>query len=83
MASLLAFILRRVNLPALGAAALGWRALTGGLRRGQPGLAGLGTAAVILSAIRKRRGPAKERIYRQTIKEGQIVELRVVHDPDD
>lgn len=82
MGSLLRIVLRRFDLPVLGAAAFGWRALTGGLRRGQPGLAGLGTAMLIVNAIRKRRAPGKQRIYRQTIRQGETVEFRVVSDPD-
>lgn len=48
----------------------------GGLRQGRPGLAGLGAAVTVIAWLRRRRAPAKQRIYAVNLEDGQAVRIR-------
>ncbi len=50
--------------------------LFGGLREGRPGLAGLSAVVTAFTWLRRRRAPAKERIYGLNLKEGDAVRIR-------
>jgi hypothetical protein len=59
----------------------GARALAGGARRGSPGLAGLGTALVILGWMRRHRRPRRELLFARTLRPGDAWRIRLL--PDD
>jgi hypothetical protein len=50
--------------------------LFGGLREGRPGLAGVSAAVTVLSWLRRRRAPERQRIYGVELKEGEAVTIR-------
>ena len=56
---------------------LGARQLFGGARRGQPGIAGLGTALTIIGWMRMRR-KGKELIYSRKLKDGETIKIRLL-----
>jgi len=56
----------------------GARALAGGARRGNPGLAGLGTALLIYGWLRRRRRPKREILYARTLRPGDALRIRAL-----
>ena len=63
----------------------GTRALAGGARRGNAGLAGLGTALLVIGWMRRRRRPQREMLYARTLRPGEGLRIRALgsdEDPD-
>jgi hypothetical protein len=58
----------------------GTRQLFSGLRRGNVGASGLGTALVVLAWMREHRAPLKERLYATNLREGETLRIRLVRD---
>jgi hypothetical protein len=56
----------------------GARTLAGGARRGNPGLAGLGTALLIVGWMRRRRRPKREILYSRTLRPGEGLRIRAL-----
>lgn len=56
----------------------GIRALAGGARRGNALLAGLGTAAAVIGAMRRWRRPGKRLLYARTLRPGESLRIRHV-----
>jgi hypothetical protein len=56
----------------------GARALAGGARRGNPGLAGLGTALLIVGWMRRRRRPKREILYARALRPGEGLRIRAL-----
>jgi len=56
----------------------GARTLAGGARRGNPGLAGLGTALLIYGWMRRRRRPKREILYARTLRPGEALRIRAL-----
>ncbi len=56
----------------------GARALAGGARRGNPGLAGWGTALLIYGWMRRRRRPKREILYARTLRPGEALRIRAL-----
>ena len=55
----------------------GIRALAGGARRGNALLAGLGTAAAVVGALRRFAGPRKRLLYARTLRSGESLRIRL------
>jgi hypothetical protein len=62
-----------VNLVRIGASAL-----AGGARRGNPVLAGLGTALLVAGWLRRHAGPRKRLLYARTLRGGETLRIRLV-----
>ncbi|CAN5275156.1 MAG: hypothetical protein ACR2JP_03245 [Acidimicrobiia bacterium] len=58
--------------------AFGIQQLFSGLRRGSPGLSGIGAALALIGWMRDRRGPSKERLYARNLREGETLKVRLV-----
>ncbi|MBM3695030.1 MAG: hypothetical protein FJW79_03735 [Actinobacteria bacterium] len=58
----------------------GARALAGGARRGNPGVAALGTALLLVGWMRRRRGPRRRLLYARTLRPGEALRIRLVGD---
>jgi hypothetical protein len=56
----------------------GARTLAGGARRGNPGLAGLGTALLVLGWMRRRRRPGRDLLYARTLRPGEALRIRML-----
>ena len=56
----------------------GARTLAGGARRGNPGLAGLGTALLVVGWMRRRRGPRRRLLYARTLRPGDALRIRLI-----
>jgi len=56
----------------------GIRALAGGARRGNALVAGLGTAAAVVGALRRFRRPGKRLLYARTLRPGESLRIRHV-----
>lgn len=56
----------------------GARFLAGGARRGNPGLAGLGTALLLYGWMRRRRRPRRELLYARTLRPGEALRIRAL-----
>jgi hypothetical protein len=61
----------------------GARALAGGARRGNAGLAGLGTALLIVGWMRRSRRPKREILYARTLRPGEGLRIRALTDDQD
>lgn len=61
----------------------GARTLAGGARRGNPGLAGLGTALLLVGWLRRRRGPQRRLLYARTLRPGEALRIRLVDPGED
>jgi hypothetical protein len=49
-----------------------------GLREGRPALAGFGAGLSVLAFLRRRRKPARERVYSLRLHEGKAVRIRLL-----
>jgi len=61
----------------------GAHTLAGGARRGNPGLAGLGTALLVLGWFRRRRRPRRELLFARNLRPGETWRIRVLGDGDE
>lgn len=68
----------RPNIASMDLLRTGARALAGGARRGNPGLAGLGTALLVLGWMRRRRRPKREILFARTLQPGEALRIRLL-----
>jgi hypothetical protein len=61
----------------------GIRALAGGARRGNALLAGLGTAATVVGALRRFARPRKQLLYARTLRTGETLRIRALGSDDE
>ena len=61
----------------------GIRTLAGGARRGNALLAGLGTAAAVVGAMRRFARPRKRLLYARTLRSGETLRIRAMGDGDE
>gem|GEM_PF-1520701 len=66
------------NIAAMDLLRTGARALAGGARRGNPGLAGLGTALLLLGWMRRRRRPNRELLFARTLRPREALRIRLL-----
>ena len=61
----------------------GIRALAGGARRGNALLAGVGTAAAVVGALRRFARPRKQLLYARTLRSGETLRIRALGTDDE
>ncbi|HSQ37157.1 MAG TPA: hypothetical protein VLS92_04605 [Acidimicrobiia bacterium] len=61
----------------------GIRTLASGARRGNALLAGLGTAAAVVGALRRFARPRKRLLYARTLRGGETLRIRAMGDDDE
>jgi len=61
----------------------GIRTLAGGARRGNALLAGLGTAAAVVGALRRFAHPRKRLLYARTLRPGEALRIRALGSDDE
>ncbi|MBN2114359.1 MAG: hypothetical protein JW785_09560 [Acidimicrobiia bacterium] len=61
----------------------GANTLAGGVRRGTPGLAALGTAVLLVGWFRRRRRPRRELLFARNLRPGETWRIRILDDADE
>ncbi|OFW52686.1 MAG: hypothetical protein A2V75_00990 [Actinobacteria bacterium RBG_16_70_17] len=61
----------------------GIRMLAGGARKGNALLAGLGTAAAVVGALRRFTRPRRQLLYARTLRPGEALRIRALGSDDE
>ncbi|MBP1632461.1 MAG: hypothetical protein H6R33_931 [Actinobacteria bacterium] len=61
----------------------GFVTLAGGARRGNPGMAGLGAAMLIVGWLRRRRAPRRSLLYARTLRPGESLRVHALRRDED